>query len=184
MEPNELFDLSGKVAIITGGAGSIGVVYGRALCEVGASVVLADVDAGAAERDAAGLVGDGHQAIGVAVDVTGAQRVGLHGEVDQACVVLVPRPLPFRWVAYVDEETDLQRHENSLARRSPISCTSSGPSASCHGTLTGRGTSYASSIEKCVPACVAASSSNIARQIGTASASRLTRSPGPGNSSP
>ena len=46
MKPNELFDLSGKVAIITGGAGSIGVVYGRALCEVGASVVLADVDAG------------------------------------------------------------------------------------------------------------------------------------------
>ena len=44
MKASELFDLSDKVAVITGGAGSIGVAYGRALGEAGASVVLADVD--------------------------------------------------------------------------------------------------------------------------------------------
>ena len=44
MTATELFDLSGKVAVITGGAGDIGAVYGRALCEAGASVVLADLD--------------------------------------------------------------------------------------------------------------------------------------------
>ena len=78
MKPNELFDLSGKVAVITGGAGSIGVVYGRALCDAGASVVLADVNESLAENEAAKLTADGFQAIGVAVDVTdlsSAQRM-------------------------------------------------------------------------------------------------------------
>jgi NAD(P)-dependent dehydrogenase (short-subunit alcohol dehydrogenase family) len=70
MKPNELFDLSGKVAVITGGAGSIGVVYGRSLCEAGASVVLADLNRSLAEDEAAKLTADGFQAIGVAVDVT------------------------------------------------------------------------------------------------------------------
>jgi NAD(P)-dependent dehydrogenase (short-subunit alcohol dehydrogenase family) len=65
----ELFDLSGKVAVITGGAGSIGVAYGRALGEAGASVVLADVDEGAATAAAEASRRDGFDAIGVAVDV-------------------------------------------------------------------------------------------------------------------
>src|SRR3954452_8587800 len=66
----ELFDLAGKVAVITGGAGGIGVVYADALCQAGASVVVADVNAQAAERVAAQLVDKGHQAVDVQVDVT------------------------------------------------------------------------------------------------------------------
>jgi len=69
MKASELFDLDGKVAVITGGAGSIGVAYGRALSEAGASVVLADVDESAASDAAAALQGDGLAAVGVAVDV-------------------------------------------------------------------------------------------------------------------
>ena len=57
MNASELFDLSGKVAVITGGAGSIGIAYGRALGEAGASVVLADVDEGAATTAAGALAG-------------------------------------------------------------------------------------------------------------------------------
>ncbi|HLY83259.1 MAG TPA: SDR family oxidoreductase [Acidimicrobiales bacterium] len=70
MKPSELFDLTGKVAVITGGAGGIGVVYGRALCEAGASVALADLDGEAAEAEAAKIAADGFEAIGVELDVT------------------------------------------------------------------------------------------------------------------
>lgn len=65
----DLFDLSGKVAVITGGAGGIGVAYAQALCEAGASVVVADVAADAAERTAAELAADGYAAAGTGVDV-------------------------------------------------------------------------------------------------------------------
>lgn len=73
MTAAELFDLSGKVAVITGGAGGIGVVYAEALAEAGASVVLADVDEVAAQRAAADLAEHGHEALGVAVDVRSAE---------------------------------------------------------------------------------------------------------------
>ena len=69
MTANELFDLSGKVAVITGGAGGIGVVYADALSEAGALVVVADLNGDAAERTAAELVAKGRTAIGTSVDV-------------------------------------------------------------------------------------------------------------------
>ena len=70
MNAAELFDLTGKVAIITGGAGGIGVVYAEALAEAGASVVIADVNVEAARRVAESLSAKGHNAVGVAVDVS------------------------------------------------------------------------------------------------------------------
>jgi NAD(P)-dependent dehydrogenase (short-subunit alcohol dehydrogenase family) len=73
MAAAELFDLTDKVAVITGGAGGIGVVYADALAEAGASVVLADVDLEAATAAAAGLEAKGHRALGVAVDVRSAE---------------------------------------------------------------------------------------------------------------
>ena len=68
-----LFDLTGKVAVITGGAGGIGVIYADALCRAGAAVVIADVNDEAAQRTAKELTGQGHRALGVQVDVTSVE---------------------------------------------------------------------------------------------------------------
>ena len=65
-----LFDLEGKVAMITGGAGDIGVAYARALCEAGATSVVADLNESAAEATARDLRSDGFAALGVQVDVS------------------------------------------------------------------------------------------------------------------
>lgn len=51
----ELFDLSGKVALITGGTGHLGSAMARALAEAGARVVLSSRDEARATSAAAGL---------------------------------------------------------------------------------------------------------------------------------
>jgi NAD(P)-dependent dehydrogenase (short-subunit alcohol dehydrogenase family) len=50
-----MFDLSGKVAVVTGGGGLLGEQHALALAEVGATVVLADIDHKAAARTAQGI---------------------------------------------------------------------------------------------------------------------------------
>jgi NAD(P)-dependent dehydrogenase (short-subunit alcohol dehydrogenase family) len=69
MDLDKLFDLSGKVAIVTGGAGDIGSVYAEALCSVGASVVIADLNLEASTGIANALTSQGFRAAGLQVDV-------------------------------------------------------------------------------------------------------------------
>jgi NAD(P)-dependent dehydrogenase (short-subunit alcohol dehydrogenase family) len=71
----DAFDVTGRVAIITGGAGLLGVQHGRALAEIGARVVLADVDEVAASRAAARINEEFgiEAALGVGLDVTRAE---------------------------------------------------------------------------------------------------------------
>jgi NAD(P)-dependent dehydrogenase (short-subunit alcohol dehydrogenase family) len=64
------FDLSGRVALITGGAGGIGVAVGRRFAEAGATVALADIDDGAARLAAERLAREGHSAAGFGGDVS------------------------------------------------------------------------------------------------------------------
>ncbi len=76
MSAAELFDLSTKTAIITGGAGGIGVVYASALAEAGASVLVADLDGDAAKGVAQELRAKGHAVEGTAVDVRSRESAG------------------------------------------------------------------------------------------------------------
>jgi NAD(P)-dependent dehydrogenase (short-subunit alcohol dehydrogenase family) len=64
-----------RVAVITGGAGGIGMAMARAFAERGAKLVLADLDEQALQRAVAELSGTGAQALGVRTDVTSLESV-------------------------------------------------------------------------------------------------------------
>lgn len=70
----EKFDLKDKVIIITGGAGLIGKEYTKALSEVGAHAVVADINGEAAQKVASNV--DGAKALGIEIDVTHPESIG------------------------------------------------------------------------------------------------------------
>jgi len=65
--------LSGKVAIVAGGARGIGAATARRLAEEGAQVVIGDMLVDLAEEVAQGIVASGGKAIAVALDGTQAE---------------------------------------------------------------------------------------------------------------
>jgi NAD(P)-dependent dehydrogenase (short-subunit alcohol dehydrogenase family) len=82
-----LLDLSGRIAVVTGGARGIGRACCARLVEAGATVVVADIDQAGAGAAAAAL---GPRAVAAAVDVRDSASVGAladavvadHGRVD------------------------------------------------------------------------------------------------------
>ena len=77
-----LFDLTGRVALITGGAGLLGVQHALAIHRQGGIPVLADLDETAAKAAASRV---GERAVGIRLDVT------VPASVEQACASLVGR---------------------------------------------------------------------------------------------
>jgi NAD(P)-dependent dehydrogenase (short-subunit alcohol dehydrogenase family) len=63
------FDLSGRVAVVTGGASGIGTGIAAVLAESGATVIIVDRDEAGAKQQAATLIAAGQQAASVCIDL-------------------------------------------------------------------------------------------------------------------
>jgi NAD(P)-dependent dehydrogenase (short-subunit alcohol dehydrogenase family) len=72
MPPNNLFDLTNRVAVITGGAGLLGTQHAVAIHGQGGIPVLADLDEAAAKAAAQKV---GEKAVGIKLDVTNSDSV-------------------------------------------------------------------------------------------------------------
>ena len=75
MKP-ELFDLTGRVAIVTGGNGGIGLGMARGLADAGADIAVVARNEEKSQAAVADLKGRGIKAISIATDVTDAEAVG------------------------------------------------------------------------------------------------------------
>lgn len=70
------YDLDGRVAIITGGAGLLGKGYCRTLAVAGANVIIADIEGGAAGELAEWITREsGVQVVGIQTDVSNPESV-------------------------------------------------------------------------------------------------------------
>ena len=69
----EKFDLHGRTAVVTGGAGLLGRQFSLALAQAGANVLVADLAQAAADAHALTLREQGLRAEGIGVDVTDPQ---------------------------------------------------------------------------------------------------------------
>jgi NAD(P)-dependent dehydrogenase (short-subunit alcohol dehydrogenase family) len=65
----DLMRMEGRVAVVTGGAGYLGLAFGEALVEQGARVVVVDLDAAACAERADALSKTGVACLGVAIDL-------------------------------------------------------------------------------------------------------------------
>ena len=70
MKPNSLFDLTGKVAIVTGGNGGLGLGMALGLAGAGANIVVAARDQAKTSRALAEIKALGVEVLGIEVDVS------------------------------------------------------------------------------------------------------------------
>ncbi len=71
----QAFDLHGRVAVVTGGAGLLGRQFCRTLAQAGAAVGVMDIAAEAAAEVAAAIEAEGGQALALPVDITDPEQV-------------------------------------------------------------------------------------------------------------
>jgi NAD(P)-dependent dehydrogenase (short-subunit alcohol dehydrogenase family) len=70
MTIQEKFDLTGRVAVVTGGVGLLGTEFCRTLGEAGAAVAVVDLNGSASQQTTATLTKSGYQALAVPTDIT------------------------------------------------------------------------------------------------------------------
>ncbi len=71
----DLFDLTGKTALVTGAGRGLGKAMADALARAGADVAVTDIDAATAAKTAEGIVATGRKSRGFAIDVTSEKDV-------------------------------------------------------------------------------------------------------------
>ncbi|MHA4816104.1 SDR family NAD(P)-dependent oxidoreductase [Streptomyces aculeolatus] len=72
---NPTYDFTGKVALVTGAAGGMGLATARAYARSGAATVLSDCNEDALRTAVEELTSAGHRALAVACDVTDEEQV-------------------------------------------------------------------------------------------------------------
>ena len=77
MKIQEKFDLTGRVAVITGGVGLLGAEFCRTLAEAGAAVAVVDLNGPASQAVADTLTSSGYKALPVLTDITRPDSVGV-----------------------------------------------------------------------------------------------------------
>jgi len=70
MNIQQKFDLTGRVAVVTGGVGLLGAEFCRTLAEAGASVAVVDLNASASQGTADTLTKSGYNALAIPADIT------------------------------------------------------------------------------------------------------------------
>lgn len=70
MKIQDKFDLTGRVAVVTGGVGLLGAEFCRTLAEAGAAVAIVDLNGAASQAAAEALMQGGYQALALPTDIT------------------------------------------------------------------------------------------------------------------
>jgi 2-deoxy-D-gluconate 3-dehydrogenase len=70
MTIQEKFDLTGRVAVVTGGVGLLGAEFCKTLAEAGAVVAVVDLNASASQGTVGTLTKNGYKALAVPTDIT------------------------------------------------------------------------------------------------------------------
>lgn len=70
MKIQEKFDLTGRVAVVTGGVGLLGAEFCRTLAEAGAAVAVVDLNGSASQAVADSLMSSGYQSLAIPTDIT------------------------------------------------------------------------------------------------------------------
>ncbi|HEU4744248.1 MAG TPA: SDR family oxidoreductase [Anaerolineales bacterium] len=70
MKIQEKFDLTGRVAVVTGGVGLLGAEFCRTLAEAGATVAVVDLNGPASQAAADSLVSSGYRSLAIPTDIT------------------------------------------------------------------------------------------------------------------
>jgi NAD(P)-dependent dehydrogenase (short-subunit alcohol dehydrogenase family) len=75
MKIQEKFDLTGRVAVVTGGVGLLGTEFCKTLAEAGAAIAVVDLNGPASQAVADSLTSSGYQALALPTDITQPESV-------------------------------------------------------------------------------------------------------------